>query len=35
MIFDTLTYAILIVGLILTYAVVRLTVLDNKLKSKK
>jgi len=35
MIFDALTYAILTVGLILTFAVVRLTVLDYKLKGRK
>ena len=33
MIFDTLTYSILTIGIILTFAVVRLTVLNNQLKA--
>ncbi len=33
MIFDTLTYSILTVGIILTYAVIRLTMLNSQLKA--
>ncbi len=31
MIFDALTYSILAIGIALTYAVIRLTVLNNRL----
>ena len=31
MIFDALTYSILAIGIALTYAVVRLTILNNRL----
>lgn len=34
MIFDALTYSILAFGIALTYAVVHLTVADNRLKTK-
>ncbi len=33
MIFDTMTYSILTIGIILTIAVIRLTVLNNQLKA--
>ena len=33
MIFDTLTYSIITIGIILAFAVVRLTIIDNRLKS--
>ena len=33
MIFDALTYSILTMGVILTFAVVRLTIIDNRLKT--
>ena len=33
MIFDALTYSILTIGIVLTVAVVRLTVMNNQLKA--
>ncbi len=33
MIFDTLTYSILAIGIALTFAVVRLTLINNRLKA--
>jgi hypothetical protein len=35
MIFDTLTYSIITIGIILAFAVIRLTISDNRLKSNE